>query len=76
MSRMNKNLFFLLQLLDAFPFLLLLLWLISSTSSGIELKMYAIAAGIKMYKSTIKKKEKKHDEIVLLGKSKLNSIEV
>ena len=76
MSRMNKNLFFLLQLLDAFPFLLLLLWLISSTSSGIELKMYAIAAGIKMYKSTIKKKEKKHDEIVLLGKYKLNSIEV
>ena len=73
---MNKNLFFLLQLLDAFPFLFLLLWLISSTSSGIELKMYAIAAGIKMYKSTIKKKEKKHDEIVLLGKSKLNSIEV
>ena len=31
-------------------------------------------AGIKNYKSIIKKKKKKHDEIVLLTKSKLNSI--
>ena len=76
MSRMHKNLFLLLRLLDAFPFLLSLLWLILITSSRIELKMYAIAAGIKMYKSIIKKKEKKQDETVLLGKSKLNSIEV
>ena len=29
-----------------------------------------------MYKSIIKKKKKKHDKIVLLAKSKLNSIEV
>ena len=28
------------------------------------------------YKSIIKKKEKKHDKIVLLGKEKLNTIEV
>ena len=28
-----------------------------------------------MYKSIIKKKEKKHDKIVLLAKSQLNSIE-
>ena len=40
------------------------------------LKIYAIAAGIKNYKSIIKKKKMKHDKIVLLGKSKLNSIEV
>ena len=30
----------------------------------------------KKYKSIIKKKKKKHDKIVLLAKSKLNSIEV
>ena len=35
-----------------------------------------IAAGIKKYKSIIKKKKKKHDKIVLLAKSKLNGIEV
>ena len=33
-------------------------------------------AGIKMYKSIDKKKKKKHVKNVLLGKSKLNSIEV
>ena len=33
-------------------------------------------AGIKKYKSMIKKKKKKHDGIVFLAKSKLNSIEV
>ena len=35
-----------------------------------------ITAGIKRYKSIIKKKKKKHDKIVLLAKSKLNSIEI
>ena len=45
-------------------------------SSAIELKICAIAAGIKKYKSIIKKKKNKYDEIVLLAKSKLNSIEV
>ena len=35
-----------------------------------------ITAGIKKYKSTRKKKKKNHDKIVLLAKSKLNSIEV
>ena len=44
------------------------------TSSTIGLKICAIAAGIKMYKSIIKKKKKKHDKIVLLAKSKLNNI--
>ena len=44
-------------------------------SSAIGLKICAIAAGIEKSKSIIKKKKKKHDKIVLLAKSKLNSIE-
>ena len=40
------------------------------------LKIPVIIAGIKKYKLIIKKKKKKHDKIVLLAKSKLNSIEV
>ena len=32
------------------------------------IKICAIAAGIKMYKTIIKKKKKKHDKIVLLVK--------
>ena len=46
------------------------------TSSTIGLKICALPAGIEKYKSIIKKKKKKHDKIVLLAKSKLNSIEV
>ena len=46
------------------------------TSSAVAIKMYATTAGIKKYKSIIKKKKKKHDEIVLPGKAKLNTIEV
>ena len=49
---------------------------IGITSSAIGLKICAITAGIKKYKSIIKKKKKKHDKIVLLAKSKLSSIEV
>ena len=49
---------------------------IGITSSAIGLKNYSITAAIKKYKSIIKKKKNKHDKIVLLGKSKLNSIEV
>ena len=45
---------------------------IGITSSTIGLKIFAITAGIKKYKSIIKKKKKKHDKIVLLAKSKLN----
>ena len=41
-----------------------------------KMKMRAITAGIKKYKSIIKKKKKKHDKIVLLRKTKLNTIEV
>ena len=42
----------------------------------IGLKNCEITAGIMKYKSIIKKKRKKHDKIVLLAKSKLNSTEV
>ena len=44
-------------------------------SSAIRLKICAITAAIKKYKSTVKKKKKKHDKIVSLAKSKMNSIE-
>ena len=37
---------------------------------------YELTVGIKKCKSIIKKKKKKHGKIVLLAKSKLNSIEV
>ena len=46
------------------------------TSSGEGIKICAIAARIKKYKSIIKKKKKKHNKIVLLGKDKLDTIEV
>ena len=47
------------------------------TSSAVRLEMCAISAGIKKYKSIIKKKKKKkYDKIVLLGKTKLDNIEV
>ena len=45
-------------------------------SSTLGLKICAITAGIKKYQSIIKKKKMQYDKIVLLGKSKLNSIEV
>ena len=41
-----------------------------------RLKICVITVGIKKHKSIIKKKKKKHDKIVLLAKSELNSIEV
>ena len=45
-------------------------------SSEIELTICLITAGIRKYKSIIKKEKKKHDKIVLLAKFKLNSVEV
>ena len=45
------------------------------TSSVMGLKICAITAGIKKYKSIIKKRKKKHDKISLLAKSRLNKIE-
>ena len=45
-------------------------------SSATGLKICAVTAGVKKYKSVIKKKKKKHDKIVSLAKSKLNRMEV
>ena len=49
---------------------------IGITSSAIRLKICVITAGIQKYKSKIKTKKKKHDKILSLAKSKLNSAEV
>ena len=49
---------------------------IGTTGSVIGLKICTISAGIKKYKSIIKKKKKKYDKIVFLARSKLNSVEV
>ena len=46
------------------------------TSSPVGINIRSIIARIKKYKSIIKKKKKKHDKTVLLGKDKLNTIEV
>ena len=45
-------------------------------SYAIGINICGIIAGIKKYKQIIKKKKKKHDKIVLLGKGKINVIEV
>ena len=37
------------------------------TSSAVRVKICGIAAGIKTYKSILKKKKKKHDKIVLFA---------
>ena len=45
-------------------------------SSAVGIKICAITTGIKKCKSIIKKKKKNHDKIVLLAKTKLDTIEV
>ena len=45
-------------------------------SSAVGIENCVITAGIKKYKSVIKKKNKNHDKIVSLGKDWLNTIEV
>ena len=50
--------------------------LVGITISAIGIKICATTAGIKKYKSIIKKKKKKLDKIVLLGKDMLNTIKV
>ena len=60
--------------ISAFAFLVgLPTWI---TSRAIELKICIRNAAIKKYKSIIKEKKKKHDNMELLVKSKLNRIEV
>ena len=46
------------------------------TSSTVQPKVCAITAGIKKYRSIIKKKKNKHDETVLPEIARLNTIEV
>ena len=48
--------------------------LVSITSSAREIKNCATISEIEKYKSIIKKKEKKYDTIVFLGKTKLETI--
>ena len=49
---------------------------IGISSFAVGLNICAITAGIKKYKSIVKKKKKKYNQTVLSAKSKLNSIEV
>ena len=45
-------------------------------SSAVGLKICVATAGLKMYKSIIKEKKKKHEKLVLLAKNELSSKEV
>ena len=49
---------------------------VSIKSSAERLNICAIIAGVKKYKSVINKMKKRHDKIVLLGKTKLDTIKV
>ena len=49
---------------------------VGNRSPAVGLKICAIAARIKTFKSIPKKRKKKHDKIALLGKSKFNNIEL
>ena len=89
MRRKNKNVY---TVLDYIEYQLILIFTVSGcvsisafalagihigiTSSEIELTICVITAGIKKYKSIIKKEKKKHDKTVLFPESKLNSVEV
>ena len=44
------------------------------TISSVGISICSITAGIKKYKSIIKKEKKNHNKIVLLGKDKFNNI--
>ena len=76
--KLNNYIVQLLLSMDVFNlcFCFLVGVLIGSGSFVVGLKLPAINAWIKMYKLIIKKKTKKHDEIVLSGKTKLSNIEV
>ena len=59
-----------------FVFALLVGILIGIVTFAVGLNICAKIAGFKKYRSIIKKKRKKHYKIVLLGKTKLCTIEV
>ena len=48
---------------------------IGITNSAIGLNVCVITAGIKKYRSIIKRKKKQYDKILSLAKSKLNNVE-
>ena len=60
---------------SVFAFAFLLDIPVGMVSSAVGLKICAIVAGIKKFKSKNKKKKRKHNKIELSTKSKLNSIE-
>ena len=68
--------FLILACVSTFAFASLVRIRIGISSSAKGLKICAITAETKKYKSIIQKKKKKHDKIALLPKSKLNSIDV
>ena len=72
---LNTCSFKLQQLLVALQFTSLVAIPVGITSSAVGIKICAITAGIKKYKSIIKKK-KKHYKIVFLGNDRLYTIEV
>ena len=49
---------------------------IGITSSALRLKVCVITVGMKKYKPKIEKKKEKHNKMLLLAKSKFNSVEV
>ena len=59
-----------------FAFAFLLCILIEITRSAVGLKTCAITAAIKMHKKIIEKGMNKHGKMVLLTKTKLNTIEI
>ena len=59
-----------------FAFASLICISIGIASASVGVKTHPITAGIKKYKSIAKKKRKRHNQMVLLAKTKLNSIEV
>ena len=76
---LNSSLYYIEQLLVVFPiseFISLVAVPVGITSSKVGIKNCAITARLKKKKSIIKKNKKKHEEIVLLGKAKLNTMEV
>ena len=48
---------------------------IGITSSALRLKVCVITVGMKKYKPKIEKKKEKHNKMLLLEKSKFNSVE-
>ena len=52
-----------------------LITVISTITRCVSISIWVITAGFKKYDSIIKKKEKRHNKVVLLAKYKLNSTE-